>query len=351
MTCFIFLAAIGLYEFIELLKERDPANFFRRIIPLFAAFALIMPFFVLCRTMALGEAYRSFLHINDIPFWKRHVIEFFHVFRKYEFIYAVLTAKAVFICAFAYYSKRSVKEWAPIKQKMRISNFLTIFIITYAFTVTFFPHPIIFERYYILLYPVMIMILLVDLFGALELFFRISYAQGRRWVNGFYAVILLLTFSINGHRNIARLEKHLYELFHQYRGPIDFVVPFIESHYKNPEDLIIATNYEELDYVYYLGSKVIVGFTGITLDEDLKLRPDIIIIRKRGAFVDPAVFDRFLDRDKYESFYFPVLDYFVNNIPETALHLYKTPLCSDEKKCLSMFIRSDRVNDAMIGMK
>ena len=159
-------------------------------------------------------------------------------------------------------------------------------------------------------------------------------------MNGFYALILLLTFSINGHDCIDRLKNHIYELSHQYRGPMDFIIPFIEEHYKNPENLVIATNYEELDYVYYLGSKVIVGFAGNTLDEDLKLRPDIIVIRKRFSFVDPAVFNRFLTRNKYESFFFPVIDYFVNNIPETGFHLYKTPLCDDEKKCLNMLIRS-----------
>ena len=157
--------------------------------------------------------------------------------------------------------------------------------------------------------------------------------------------MLLFTFSINGHDTIERLKKHFYELSHQYRGPIDFIIPFIKDHYKNPENLVIATNYEELDYVYYLGSKVIIGFTGNTLDEDLKLRPDIIVIRKRVSFVDPAVFSEFLTRDKYKSFFFPVIDYFVNNIPETVFHLYKTPVCNDEAECLSMLIRSDRMND------
>ncbi len=346
ITCFIFLAAIGLYEFIELLKERDLGNFFRGIIPLFAASALITPFFVLCRTMAMGESYRSFLHINDIPFWNRHIMGLLDILKKYEFIYPVLAAKAIFLCVFAYSSMRRAEILTSIKQKLRISNFLVLFIIVYGFIITFFPHPFIFERYYILLHPVMIIMLLVDLFGTLELFSHISPATTRKRINGLYAVMLLLAFSINGYDSVDRLKKHVYELSHQYRGPIDFIIPFIRSHYKNPEDLVIATNYEELDYVYYLGSRVIVGFSGNTLDEDLNLRPDIIVIRKRFSFVDPAVFNRFLARDRYESFFFPIFDYFVNNIPESAFHLYRTPLCNDEKKCLGMLIRSDRVKYA-----
>lgn len=344
MLCFVFLAVIGLYEFIELLKERRLNNFFRNIIPLFAVSALIVPFFVLCRTMDLGEAYRSFLHINDIPFWNRHVMGSLDIFKRYEFIYPVVAAKAVLLCFFAYFSMRRLEVPASIKQKIRISGFLCLFMIVYIFIVTFFPHPYIFERYYILLYPVMTVMLLIDISGTLELFSQVSHALTRRWVRGTYAIIFLFAFSINGHDSIDRLKKHVYELSHQYRGPIDFIIPFIEENYKNPENLVIATNYEELDYVYYLGSKVIVGFSGVTLDEDLKLRPDIIVIRKRFSFVDPAVFNIFLARDKYESFYFPVFDYFVNNIPETKMHLYRTPFCNDEKRCLSMLIKVEAIN-------
>ena len=46
---------------------------------------------------------------------------------------------------------------------------------------------------------------------------------------------------------------------------------------------------------------------------------------------------------------FFVLDYFVNNIPEPGIRLYKTPVCTDETKCLGILIRSDRVDDALNG--
>lgn len=351
VTCFSLLAGIGLYEFITLLRERDLGNFFRRTAPLFIASVLIAPFFILCHTMALGEAYREFVQINKIPFWDRHIIGLLDIFKRYEFIRPVLVTKTIFLCSFAYFSIRRVKVSESIKQKIEVSNFFSLFVLTYIFIITFFPHPMIFERYYILMYPVMMLILLVDAFGTMELFSKISYASIRRRVSALYAVIVLATFLINGHGMVDRLKNHAYELFHQYRGPMDHIIPFIKENYQNPENLVIATNYEELDYVYYLGSKVIVGFTGVTLDEDLKLRPDIIIIRKRTSFVDPAVFNIFLARDKYELFFFPVFDYFVNNIPETGLHLYKTPICNDEEKCLSMLIRSDRVSEAMAGIK
>ena len=163
--------------------------------------------------------------------------------------------------------------------------------------------------------------------------------------------IFLFVLSLNVSDRIDHMQGHLYELFHQYKGPLDFAIPFIKAHYKSTENLVIATNYEELVYMYYLGSKVTIGFAGNNVDEDAKIQPDIIIFRKARNPAYRAVFNRFLYMDRYEKISFPVLDYFVNNIPELRYHLYITPLCNDEKKCLSMLVRSDRVDDAMAAIK
>ena len=60
---------------------------------------------------------------------------------------------------------------------------------------------------------------------------------------------------------------------------------------------------------------------GNNLDEDLKISPDIIVLRKRKTCVSPAVFEKFLLKANYERFVFPIADYFINNISETAYHL------------------------------
>ena len=346
VVCFIFFAAIGLYECAALLKEKDIKSFRRNIAPLFAAFILVIPFFLFCQTFALGRAHRALYHINDMSLWNRHILGFFHIFQKYEFIYPVLAAKAIFFCIFAYFSNRRVSLGSAVRQKMRVSNFLSFLVIIYGFIVTFFPNQIIFERYYIVLHPIMIIILLLDLFGTFALLSHAPYASIRIWGKALCAAMLLLTLVINGQEIKARVKGHVYELLHQYIGPLDLAIPFIKSHYKNPESLVIATNYEELAYMYYLGSKTIVGFVGNNLDEDLKMRPDIIIFRKRATYVNPAVFNQFFLKDRYASFFFPLIDYPVNNIPETAYHLYKTLLCDDEKKCVSILIRSDHINAA-----
>lgn len=339
LTCFIFLAAIGLYEAFLFLKEKDLGRFLRNVAPLLASLMIIAPFFILCKTMAMGEAYRNFLKIGTMPFWDRHIIGFVGLIQKYDFLYPAIAAKIAFFCIFIYISRVGRNASFPIKRVMRISNFLGFLIIFYSFTITFFPHHFIFERYYIVLYPVIMMILLLDIFGSIKLLASIESTKARIYNSVACVLIISCAAYIKLPDMMARLKGHAYEISHQYKGPMDFIIPFIKSHHTNPENLVIATNYEELDYVYYLGSKVIVGFAGNTLKEDLKLCPDIIVVRKRFSFVDTRVFDKFLAGYSYEMFVFPVRDYFVNNIPESVFHLYKTPDCSDEKECLAMLIR------------
>jgi hypothetical protein len=71
--------------------------------------------------------------------------------------------------------------------------------------------------------------------------------------------------------------------------------------------------------MYYLDSKVIVGYVGNNLEEDMQMVPDIVIFRKGWRNLDPKIFIDFLVRRRYERISFPVVDYKVNNIPELNL--------------------------------
>ena len=145
------------------------------------------------------------------------------------------------------------------------------------------------------------------------------------------------------HDKIALMAGHLYEITHQYRGPLDFVIPYIIREYKNTEDLVIATNYEEGAYIYYLGSKTILGYTGANLEEDIKLTPDIIIFRRRFAYTnDPKIFDGLAGKGgEYMKVSFPVFDYNVNNIPEPGWHLFATPAQTTEENRLNIYVRKN----------
>ncbi|MFA5143678.1 MAG: hypothetical protein WC522_05895 [Candidatus Omnitrophota bacterium] len=336
---FVFLGSIALYEFIAMLRERNIRRFLGNIAPVITAFVLVMPFFMLCQTSAFGKAYRL-LYAAYIPSWAAQVSGILSFFRQYELLYVVLAARALFICSWFYFSQRGRSFEKPVRQKMQVSNFLTLFFIVYLSMIAVFPHAIIFERYYILLIPVAAIILLLDIFGTFDLFSGLE-AGTRRYVKWLYAASILAILVVNSPDRIDHIKGHAHELLHRYRGPLDFAIPFIKSNYKNTADLVIATNYEELAYMYYLGSKVIVGFVGNNIEEDAKMRPDIIIFRKSRSPAYLPVFKKFIAGGRYERVSFPVFDYFVNNIPELKSHLYLTPDCGEPDKSLDLFIKTD----------
>jgi hypothetical protein len=150
--------------------------------------------------------------------------------------------------------------------------------------------------------------------------------------------------SINVSRNIGYLEGHVYELFHQYKGPLDYLIPFIKERYGDTDKLVIATNYEETSFMYYLDSKVIIGYVGNNLEQDLRMVPDIVIYRKGWRDLDPKIFIDFLSQHPYQRISFPVFDYRVNNIPELNLspeyqHQFRTLKTEDERMKVNIFLK------------
>ena len=137
------------------------------------------------------------------------------------------------------------------------------------------------------------------------------------------------------------MKDHIYEITHQYKGPLDYVIPYIKDNYKNTDTLVIATNYEEFSYMYYLNSKVIVGYIFNNIEEDAKCIPDIIMYRKTWG-TNPKVFNDFMQKAKYQKVSFPVYDYPVNNIPELDFaikHQFKTKLASSDQEKVDIFVK------------
>ncbi len=136
------------------------------------------------------------------------------------------------------------------------------------------------------------------------------------------------------------IKGYFYELTHKYKGPMDFFVEYVVENYPSSEDIIIATNYEEYVLMYYLGSRVVVGYVGNNLEEDLKVTPDIVLVRKnRPNFINEL--SSFLKKGNYKEVTLDVYDYQVNNIPEMTLplrHLFATPKTDRQEEKLSFYI-------------
>jgi hypothetical protein len=154
-------------------------------------------------------------------------------------------------------------------------------------------------------------------------------------------------------RNKEFISGHWYESQNRYKGDLDYVIPYIISKVKNPEKLVVATNYEETSFMYYLKCKTTIGFLKYNLEADMKIQPDIVIYKKGwDSQNDHEIFLQLLKRAEYVPVYFPVVDYFVNNIPEVSedkqalRHQFKTLITDKVEDQLEMFVRKEKADSS-----
>lgn len=263
---------------------------------------------------------------------------------------AIFLQITVLIIAFRFQSRKG--KLSPV---LVVSNFLSVFFLLYIFVIARNPW-FIFQRYFIVLQPILNIVVALDLVALVVWItafapFRVEISHGRyRYISASTAMITLFltTFLITSPgiwSNIAGLRQYYDELRWQYRGPLDYVIPYLQERYSSPEDIIIGTNYEEPAYMLYLKSKVIIGYALNNMPDDLNYTPDVIIIRRTWAAERPVnanFLSEYLKRESYEAFSFLIADYPVNNIPESHLwfnHLYRTPIVMDPNHQLIIYVR------------
>jgi hypothetical protein len=106
------------------------------------------------------------------------------------------------------------------------------------------------------------------------------------------------------------------ELREPYRGPLDHVIPYLAEHYANPEELVIATNYEDFSYMFYLGATTTFGYYAPDRVRDSALVPDVIIPRPWP--VNLQALEHLAAQGSYIAREFPVANVRVNNLPELS---------------------------------
>jgi hypothetical protein len=135
----------------------------------------------------------------------------------------------------------------------------------------------------------------------------------------------------------------LTELFTPYKGPLDYTIPAIKEKYKKTDTLIIATNYEETSYMYYLGSKVTLGFVGNNLEKDSQVLPHVMSFRKTWGIYS-TIFQNFMRTTPYLRESYPVYDSPVNNIPELNFipafnHKFETVYTENEQEKVDLYFK------------
>ena len=357
----IFTAFLGAYEtfkFFDLLTKRhferrgidypNPKtlfkeginNYLRDILPLIAAFILIIPLVIFFKTLYISAETSKFYHFTTEIYY-HHIFSIIEYFANYEFIYFALLIK---LALFALYRRNShLISSNSLRLKIDVSNFLTLFFVIY--TILNAAHPShIYTRYIIFLIPTLATIISLDVLLFFNLL-KIDTSVGND-LRGAALALLIPIFLLNGFNKVPEIKGHIYEMFHQYKGPLDYLIPYIMRNYSDTESLVIATNYEECAYMYYLKSKVTFGFNLNNLEEDMTIVPDMIIYRKGWAWnFSPEVFTPFLRKANYSTEYFPVFDYPTNTISDLQIenrHLYQTKFAQNRNEEVELLYRVRR---------
>jgi hypothetical protein len=355
---FACVAAIGLAELIRFIKQRSVREFIQATFPLIMALLLVLPLVRFFHTLEISRAFALFFHIS--AFMQTGTISGIVLFLwRYELLCVILFARISTLSLQRFVKpngmslgkgklKRAVssdgvqEERNEIMCRMNASNCLSILIVLYILLASKIPLPVIYERYFIFLQPCLSIILLFDIFNIASLLSQVQSVPVRKCLK-VIPLIMAGLFVVYGFNKIELLKHHIYELSHQYKGPLDYAVPYIQANYKDTENLTIATNYEECSLMYYLGSKVIIGYVGNNLEEDMTMTPDIIIFRKKWTYTSKSeIFAPFFARAGYKPVTFEVFDNAVNNIPQISgpiRHLFKTKMARTEKEALVLYSR------------
>lgn len=320
----VYLIFLALIEVLELLKNSNGKNGLKWLWPILFSIIVVTPLVFFYETLYVSRALSEGFN-NGFLLYAQNLLSAVVFLTKYDLFYLLMFSRTVVLIALRKYG-----------EEQKVANYLSLFVLVYLLVVSRMPY--LFERYLVPLQPVVALLIIIDF--ALIYDFRKKVAGIWEVSISFGLTSYLLFLGMFGFGNIF---GHIYELTHRYQGPLDYVIPYLKSRYQNTEDLIIATNYEEGVYMYYLGSRVIIGYVGNNLEEDLKLEPDVVIPRL-GRPNSREVLDKFIATGDYEHITFPVYDYQYNNISELGLvypHLYETKYAESKDEALTIYVRKN----------
>ncbi len=337
---FISILTIGLSELIIGVfqySKSDLRSSIKKVLPvmlsLIISLIIISPLVFYFKTFEISNAMSAFNGFNSKMYWN-NMFTSISYFAKHELLWLALIMKLLLILN----SKNFLMQGFSL---FKISCFLTLFFIVSLFTIAKIPN-FIFTRYIIYLQPILSIIVILDFLILLDL----NSENGVKCfgIRNVLPLIIFCAFFIYlGFSNFKNIKSHIFELTHIYKGPLDYTIPFIKESFKKTDTLVIAANYEETSYMYYLKSKVVVGLVGNNILEDAKLNPHIIAFR--STWTEFAyVFDEYGKRAVFNRFNFSVFDFPFNNIPElnselSMPHQFETKVWYEQDGITNLYLR------------
>ena len=201
--------------------------------------------------------------------------------------------------------------------------------------------PFYYTRYFIHLQPVISIAFVLVAYGVVN-------TTGNNvvfWLknnSGLMTIVMLWILLVVVPLRMFWVTDYIREMKNPVKGVLDYIVVYITNNYPRPKALTLATNYEEMSLMYYLGSKVVVGFSGVNYAQEKTITPDILIPRRSVTSVVNSLkmVDSFRGNAYYKETILPVVDYPVNNIPEMVVyprHIFKTLTSTSEENNLRIY--------------
>lgn len=170
--------------------------------------------------------------------------------------------------------------------------------------------PLFFERYVVILSPALAAIFLLELASAAEGLHGPGRARAALAI-GLATALALGSAALR----LPELAGRIDELRDPRRGPLDVAIARIRELHPRPAELLVATSYEAGAYVYYLGSRVVVGMGGARGAPRPGELPDLVVVR-RAWKPEAALLQRILAAGRYTTEFLPAPDLATNNLPE-----------------------------------
>jgi hypothetical protein len=327
-------------------RERPPESRARELVreltPLAATALAVAPFVLFFEQLQTARAFADHFGLGPAGY-ARGALSILRYMVRYELLVPALGLGAVGLAL----ARRPAEEPAEARDPAAaLRRFLWILVaVNLLVNAT---NPVLYGRYLVVLAPLLNALVLLQLVHIAQ---WTGSAPGRRaspLVRGAVVVLSIAFLAAGVLPKTPELAGRLRELRDPVRGPLDFAIPFIAERYQDTRQLVIATNYESYPLMAYLGSHVIVGFSGANLTRDRMLRPDVVIPRKSWS-AHIGVLAAFLRRDEFERHVLPVVDAPYNAIPELGQwgtvpvpHSFETRTPATERESLEVFLRVEQ---------
>ena len=337
---FISIMAICLAELVVAAfrwHKYDFTTAFKKSLPVLLAVVIsltgVYPLLSYFKTFEISAALRKFYGFTEAVYWD-HVSQIFNYFKNHELLLLAIALKFLMLLDL----KKQLAERTPL---FRVSAFLSLFFIISIFAIGNIPGSM-YTRYIIYMQPILSAVIILDFFILLRSYSEKSTSLLNLKSLLVTTVFLVLTLFIFL-SNLSVIKTRVYELTHRYMGPLDYTIPYLKQQYTRTDTLVIATNYEETSYIYYLDCKTIIGFMRNNFDQDIKEQPHVIAHRHLwGGYAD--IFNYFMRAAPFKRVGFPVFDSPINNLPEINFldwpfkHQFKTQLPTSAKDSTYLYI-------------